>query len=92
VSVNKWPMDFKSNSGLNNAILYDPIYSQVNRNNINGSKTCVDGSGMRRSLRRSNSSVDLMLHERSRLQQRAVDLLTGDDDAITKHFRRHVQI
>ena len=85
VSVNKWPMDFKSNSGLNNAILYDPIYSQVNRNNINGSKTCVNGSGMRRSLRRSNSSVDLMLHERSRLQQRAVDLLTGDDDTITKH-------
>jgi hypothetical protein len=29
--------------------------------------------------------VDLMLHERSRLQQRAVDLLTGDDDTITKH-------
>jgi len=85
VSVNKWPMDFKSNSGLNNAILYDPIYSQVNRNNINGSKTCVNGSGMRRSLRRSNSSVDLMIHERSRLQQRAVDLLTGDDDTITKH-------
>lgn len=60
VSVRDWPMALSS-AKVNNVPVYEPTYS----------KTC---KGTRRSLRRSNSAVDLSKHDENRL-----DLLTGGD-------------
>ncbi|XP_076110561.1 uncharacterized protein LOC143079217 isoform X2 [Mytilus galloprovincialis] len=82
VSVKNWPMAAASNMGLNS--VYDPIYSQVNKD---GSGTDTNSISKCRSFRRSNSSIDLMVQDRCRLSQRAVDLLTGDlnDELVPKH-------
>ncbi|CAC5423791.1 unnamed protein product [Mytilus coruscus] len=82
VSVKNWPMAAASNMGLNS--VYDPIYSQVNKSE---SETDTTEISKCRSFRRSNSSIDLMVQDRRRLSQRAVDLLTGDlnDELIPRH-------
>ncbi|XP_052059648.1 uncharacterized protein LOC127700266 [Mytilus californianus] len=82
VSVKNWPMAAASNTGLNS--VYDPIYSQVNKSE---SETDTTEISKCRSFRRSNSSIDLMVQDRRRLSQRAVDLLTGDlnDELIPRH-------
>ena len=75
VSCTTWSVALAGKSGLNNTV-GESIYSQVYRKTKD--ITNQNGIPLRRSLRRSNSSVDLMIQEKNRLRQCATDLLTGD--------------